>query len=161
MPSRRPHLLALIALFKLAKSAACAVLAVGALHLVKAEAAAALASWLESLTWAARLGIVDRALGWLFSLDRDHLHVLAAAAAVYAVLYAIQGAGLWLGRRWAEYLVVVETSLLLPFEAWELAQRFSALKCVVLAVNVAVVIYLVHTLRTLPERAVPDRVPAA
>jgi uncharacterized membrane protein (DUF2068 family) len=63
-------------------------------------------------------------------------------------MYAIQAGGLWFGKRWAEYFVVVETSLLLPFEAWELAQQASALKCVLLAGNVAIVIYLVHVLRT-------------
>ncbi|MFI4970702.1 MAG: DUF2127 domain-containing protein [Lysobacterales bacterium] len=144
----RLRLLGLIAVFKLAKAIACALLAAGAFRLLQPQIAAAFAGWLESLTWAAHLGVVDRALAWLFALEPGQLRLLGTAAGLYAVMYAIQAGGLWFGKRWAEYFVVVETSLLLPFEAWELAQQASALKCVLLAGNVAIVIYLVHVLRT-------------
>jgi len=39
---------------------------------------------------------------------------------IYAVLYAVQGIGLIADRRWAEYLTIATTSLLLPVEFYEL-----------------------------------------
>ena len=152
----RRRVLGLIAVFKFVKAIACLVLAAGAFQLLRPQIMATFGDWLESLTWAARLGVVDRVLAWLFALEPGRLRLLGSAAALYAVLYAIQGGGLWFGKRWAEYLVVVETSLLLPFEMWELAHRVSALKGIALAANVAVVIYLIHVLRA-REAPMPTR----
>ena len=47
--------------------------------------------------------------------------------------------GLWLGRRWAEYLTLVATVGLLIPEILELTKSISVLKLVTLVVNVAVV----------------------
>ncbi len=50
--------------------------------------------------------------------------------------------GLWYGRRWAEYLTFVATTVLLPLEVYELTTRITALKVTALVVNVAIVVYL-------------------
>jgi uncharacterized membrane protein (DUF2068 family) len=66
----------------------------------------------------------------------------------------VEGIGLIRRQRWAEYLTVVATSLLLPVELYELAHRPTAGKAAVLAANVGVVVYLVVQLRaTAPKRA--------
>ncbi|GAA0704119.1 DUF2127 domain-containing protein [Dokdonella soli] len=143
----RPRALALIALYKLVKAVACTMLAAAAFDLVRPEVAAWFGGWLESLTWPTRHGFSMRAIDWLLGLGPHQFRLFGSAALVYAALYAVQGVGLWFGKRWAEYLVVAETSLLLPFEIWELLRRFSLFKLVVLVVNVAVIIYLIHLLR--------------
>ena len=40
----------------------------------------------------------------LFAVNITNLYLLAAAAAAYAALEGTEAVGLWLGRRWAEYL---------------------------------------------------------
>jgi uncharacterized membrane protein (DUF2068 family) len=70
----------------------------------------------------------------------------------YAALLLIEGIGLWLEFSWAAYLTVVSTSLLVPFEVYELVERVTAPKILLLVVNVIIVLYLVkqlkqHTLR--------------
>jgi hypothetical protein len=55
--------------------------------------------------------------------------------------------GLWLRRRWAEYLTVIVTGSFIPLEIYEIVEHFTVLRVVVLAVNVAIVIYLVLDLR--------------
>jgi len=146
-PPRRSRVLTLIALFKLAKSIACIVLAAMAFHLLQPDVAAHVGRWLESLTWATRHGLVMRAIEWFVDLGPRQFRVFGTAALAYAVLYAVQGVGLWFGRRWAEYLVVVETGLLLPIEVWELQHRFSVFKLGVLLTNIVIVAYLIHVLR--------------
>lgn len=143
----RPRALLMIAAYKAMKAVACLVLAVAAFHLVRPDVAAGFVGWLESLAWVTRHGFAMRAVDWMLGLGPHQFRVFGSVALVYAALYAVQGIGLWLAQRWAEYLVVAETCLLLPFELWELQRRFSAFKLVVLAANVAVVIYLVHLLR--------------
>ena len=109
--------LVVIALYKFVKMAACVLLAAAAFDLVRPEVAMHFEHWLESLTWATRQGIVMRSIDWLLGLGPKQFRIFGAAAAVYAALYAVQGFGLWFSKRWAEYLVVIETCLLLPFES--------------------------------------------
>lgn len=145
--AHRPRALALIALYKLAKAVICVVLAAVAFHLRQRGALEHFDDWLESLTWGARLGPATRVIAWLLDLGPHQFRLFGFVALGYAALYAVQGIGLWRSQRWAEYLVVVETSLLLPVEVWEILHRFAVLKVVVLTTNIAVVAYLIHVLR--------------
>jgi uncharacterized membrane protein (DUF2068 family) len=67
--------------------------------------------------------------------------------AAYAVLEGVEAVGLWLAKRWAEYLTFVATTVLLVPELYELAHRVSALKIVTLVINLAVVAYLLYAKR--------------
>jgi uncharacterized membrane protein (DUF2068 family) len=72
---------------------------------------------------------------------------------------ASEGTGLWLDQLWAEYLTVIATSLLLPFEVYELVSRPSFWKVGGIVVNVAIVVYLAYLLRRRVrerERALPS-----
>jgi uncharacterized membrane protein (DUF2068 family) len=60
----------------------------------------------------------------------------------YAVLEATEMIGLWLAKRWAEYLTFVATILLVPFEIYELVDSFGFVKLLTFVVNVAIAVYL-------------------
>lgn len=80
------------------------------------------------------------------------LHVRAVlisgvAAIGYGLLELAEGVGLWLDQLWAEYLTVIATSLLLPFELYELVSKPSLLKTGGIVVNIAIVAYLAWMLR--------------
>jgi uncharacterized membrane protein (DUF2068 family) len=66
---------------------------------------------------------------------------------VYAVIELVEGIGLWQGRRWGEYFAMIATSLGLPLESYDLTRKLSALALVLLAVNLALVLYLIITKR--------------
>jgi uncharacterized membrane protein (DUF2068 family) len=78
----------------------------------------------------------------LFAVNITNLYLLAAAAAAYAVLEGTEAVGLWLGRRWAEYLTFVATVVFVPYEIYELTKSITWLKLLTLAINVLIVIYL-------------------
>ena len=59
----------------------------------------------------------------------------------------IEAVGLWHGRRWAEYLTVVEVTVLVPVGIYELTLRVSPLKVLTLLINLDVVAYLLITHR--------------
>ncbi len=65
----------------------------------------------------------------------------------HGLLEVIEGVGLWLRQRWAEWLTVIATSLLVPFEIYELIHRPSPMKAAGLTVNVLIVVYLVRVVR--------------
>lgn len=88
-------------------------------------------------------GLVHHAL----TLSAGTATLLAVGATLYAVLEIIEGTGLWLARRWGEYFAMIVTSLGLPLEIYDLTRKFSVLATVLLAVNLALVLYLIITKR--------------
>jgi uncharacterized membrane protein (DUF2068 family) len=95
--------------------------------------------------------LVHRALARLSGLDSTRLEEIGAGVVVYGLLYVVQGVGLLLQKRWAEYLVVVTTGFLIPVEVFEFLRRPRIVPIVVVVVNLVIVAYLVARLRR--ERA--------
>jgi uncharacterized membrane protein (DUF2068 family) len=91
-------------------------------------------------------GFVDR-IDELLNLAPDKLKLIGLALAAYALLQLAEGIGLWLQKRWAEYLAVVSTSAFLPLEIYELVDRVTVLKVVALIVNLAILAYLLFAKR--------------
>lgn len=71
------------------------------------------------------------------------LTVVAAGLIGYGALQLAEGVGLWSLQRWGEYVAVVGTTAFVPLEVYEVVEKPSWLKAVVLAVNVAAVLYLI------------------
>src|SRR5436190_22599644 len=83
-------------------------------------------------------------------LHRLHAHELRIAGLApigYGSLELVEGVGLWLDQLWAEYLTLIATSLLIPFELYELILKPSLLKAGGIAVNIAIVGFLAWMLR--------------
>ena len=94
-----------------------------------------------------RRPFLHRVVAYLHRLHASELRIAALFALGYGTLELVEGTGLWLDQLWAEYLTVVATSLLLPFEIYELVRRPSVWKAVGIVVNVAIVVYLAYLLR--------------
>jgi uncharacterized membrane protein (DUF2068 family) len=83
----------------------------------------------------------------LHRLRAHELRIVGLIAISYGALELVEGAGLWLDQLWAEYLTVIATSLLIPFELYELVLRPSLWKAGGILVNVLIVLYLARSLR--------------
>jgi uncharacterized membrane protein (DUF2068 family) len=79
----------------------------------------------------------------LFAVSTSNLYMLGIAVTAYAVLEGFEAVGLWIGKRWAEYLTFIATVVFVPYEIYELTKSITALKLVTLIINVAIVFYLV------------------
>jgi uncharacterized membrane protein (DUF2068 family) len=93
-----------------------------------------------------RHGIVHD-LQYLFAVRIENLYLAGAAIAAYAVLEGVEAVGLWLGKRWAEYLTFVATIVFIPYEVYELLKSVTTLKVVALVINLAIAIYLLYAKR--------------
>lgn len=82
-----------------------------------------------------------------FNVRESTLWLIGLVVAAYAVLEGVEAVGLWLAKRWAEYLTFVATTMLLIPEVYELTHTVSALKIVALVINLAVVVYLLFAKR--------------
>jgi uncharacterized membrane protein (DUF2068 family) len=78
----------------------------------------------------------------LFAISITSLYLVGVAIAAYAVMEGVEAVGLWLGKRWAEYLTFVATIVFVPYEVYELVKSVSTLKVLTLVVNLAVAVYL-------------------
>jgi uncharacterized membrane protein (DUF2068 family) len=77
----------------------------------------------------------------------NHITLLATGAIAYALLEGTEGVGLAMRRRWAEYLTVIATGILIPYEAYEVIHRATLFKVGALLLNLAVVGYLAYRKR--------------
>jgi uncharacterized membrane protein (DUF2068 family) len=83
----------------------------------------------------------------VLALQRGSLYAVAAVAFGYAALEAAEAVGLWLAKRWAEYLTFIATILLLPLEIYELTVTVSPAKIITLVINLAIAVYLLLSKR--------------
>ena len=66
---------------------------------------------------------------------------------IYSSLLMTEGIGLWLEKRWAEFLTVIATSLLIPLELYEIYEKFTFVRLAILVVNLLIVWYLITRLK--------------
>jgi len=81
------------------------------------------------------------------ALQPNSVRLAGLVSLGYAGMLLVEGVGLWLEFTWAAYLTVVSTSLLLPFELYEVIEQVSVLRIGVLLLNLAIVAYLISQLR--------------
>jgi uncharacterized membrane protein (DUF2068 family) len=86
--------------------------------------------------------VFQHALARLLSLDNREIHRVGVASIVYAVVFAIEGAGLISRRTWAEWLTVGVTASFVPLEVYELLHRPGPAKAAALMLNLLIVAYL-------------------
>ncbi len=142
-----PAALRLIGAFKLAKGLILVVVGLGTLHLIHRDLSEVAVTITRRLHLNPENRYLDLALSRLLSLDARQLREISAGTFFYAALLLTEGVGLLLRRRWAEYFTVIVTGSFIPLELYELTRRFSATRVIVLAINVAIVWYLVAVLR--------------
>ena len=147
MQASHSRFLRLIALFKLVKAALLIAVGVGALKLLHKDVAGAVEHWVELLRLDPNNHYIDTALEKASNLTPDKIKELGLGSMVYAGLFLTEGIGLWLEKRWAEWLTVIITSSLIPLEIYEIYRHPTAIKIAVLLINIAIVAYLVYRIR--------------
>jgi uncharacterized membrane protein (DUF2068 family) len=142
-PEPRFGMLRVIALYKLIKVILLLATAYEVVRLHDANILGQLYNWMAALPSGPERRIVNNTLQWFSGLSRRELGTLRAASLLYATLFSIEGIGLWMRRRWAEWMTSIVTGSLIPLEFWEIWERPSFGKTAVIVVNLAIVWYLV------------------
>ena len=146
-PVPRLGMLRIIALYKLLKVLLLLLAAYGELRLHDAALSAKLATWAQGRPLGLEHAVVTRALTLFSGLSETEIHVMRIATFTYAAVFAIEGIGLWMQKRWAEWLTCIITASLIPLEVWEFAHRPNLGKAAVVIGNAAIVAYLVWHVR--------------
>jgi len=157
MPSRRTRksagvpnrsvTLFLIALFKLTKGVLLLIVGIGAHKLLHRDVAETVAHWVDILRVDPDNRYIHRLLTHLLNVTPAQLRAASVGTFIYAGLLLTEGIGLLLGKRWAEYFTIITTAGLIPLEIYEIFHRLTTAKIVILAINVAIVVYLIARVR--------------
>jgi uncharacterized membrane protein (DUF2068 family) len=146
--SRGRRALFAIAIFKWTKGALLLAVAAGAISLFHKDVQAQVEQWIS----ACRIDPDNRYIAAVLEkLDLVHtreLKQLSFLSALYAAIFLTEGTGLALRKRWAEYLTIVATGLLIPVEIYELCKTASVLKGALLFGNIAIVVFLIWIVRS-------------
>jgi uncharacterized membrane protein (DUF2068 family) len=78
----------------------------------------------------------------LLTLNVNTFRLIGLGAAAYAILEGAEAYGLWFQRRWAEYLTFVATTLFVPYEVYEIADKLTVFRVGAFVVNLAILLYL-------------------
>lgn len=144
---RHDRFMQAIAIFKFFKAILFIFAALGAFGLMQQGVAEHARDWGSALAFSSGQHLVRQAITFVTGLSRSKIGALGLVALFYAALFATEGIGLWRERRWAEYLTVIATGSLIPFEIWETVHKPTPIRFATFAVNVAVVVYLIVRLR--------------
>ena len=160
----------LIAVFDLVKAVLFLVAAAGMFHLVNRNTQVELTRLLHVFRLSGDHALIKNLLLKANVISDPSKRIFSEVLLLYAVLYAVEGVGLLLRQRWAEYFAVAMTAIPLPFEAHTLVHHATRLpaaqlvpadqqvprlfhdhlfmpKVAVLLINVAIVWFLSYHLR--------------
>ena len=79
--------------------------------------------------------------------DPHTLTLVSRGVLAYGALELLEAVGLWLMRRWGEYVAVVGTAVFVPLEVYELLDRVTWLRVAALLLNLFAVVYILWTKR--------------
>jgi uncharacterized membrane protein (DUF2068 family) len=151
--------LKLIALFKIAKG--ILLLALGFSLLILNSRT----RWLDSFSdWADEEILLVHSRILLFLLNKlqaflsgGEFRVPGLLALFYSAILFTEGIGVYLQKRWAEYLMVFATATLIPFELRHVYHRPSIVGFTLLAANCFIVWFLYRVLKRGRQEAHPAR----
>ena len=118
MKGKRDRGLLAIALFKWFKGSLLLLVGFGCLKLLHRDVAGVF----EALADQLRVDAGNRYLGALLSklrlLNDRKIEALSGLTFVYSAVFFVEGTGLFLEKRWAEYLTIFTTGSLVPVEVY-------------------------------------------
>jgi uncharacterized membrane protein (DUF2068 family) len=150
-PTRRGETSLLwIGAYKLVQGLLLVIVATGLFKAVNHDLQATMTSWIRELHFDPGNRYLTSLLHKAGLLDDRTLKRLSSLTLIYGAVFMVEGTGLLFKQRWAEYITTIITFSLVPLEIYELSKHFTALKIVILIVNIAIGIYLIVMIRRKP-----------
>lgn len=138
-------------MFKLLKAIVLVGAGLGALGLLRPSWETAALDLLDQLALSRDRRMISalatQVLPLMTAATPRRLLEVALGSFIYGSVFLVEAAGLWFRKRWAEYLTTIVTASLLPLEMEALLHRQTAPRALTLALNIAVLFYLVWRLR--------------
>ena len=134
--------LRLIAIFKLVKGLLMIGVSFGIFRLIHADLERVADSFLNLTRMDPDNHYIHHFLVKFVDLSPETIKRFGIGALVYSVLLMTEGFGLWFEKTWAEYLVILASSIFVPLEIHELLRHPTPLKLGVFFLNLLIIGYL-------------------
>jgi uncharacterized membrane protein (DUF2068 family) len=105
------------------------------------------AHWMSILSIRPHSALGHFILSKVIAIHGRQLDTLSALLFGYTVVAFVEGIGLLMRQTWAEWLTVVTTAALIPYEILEFTRRFTWVRATILVLNILVVVYLIWRIR--------------
>lgn len=146
-PKERHWTIHLLAVFKFLKGFALLIVGVKLFTLLNKDVDQWFADFIARHSINPENSIVHKIAEKLAGVENKQLIMFSIGSFSYSALQLTEGIGLWLEKRWAEFLTVIATSLLIPVELYEIYEKFTWLRIGILVVNLFVIWYLATRLK--------------
>ena len=113
----------LVGIFEMFKALLFLAAAFGLLRMLHKDTGVELGKLLHALRISGDHAFVESLLRKATGIEDTQKRVFGALAAAYALLHGIEGVGLMMRKKWAEYFTVIASSLAIPYEIYELFHR--------------------------------------
>lgn len=148
---RKNRVLVVIAILKFCKALLFIAFGLAAFELLRRSFADRVQAWIVDLPFQMEQRLAENGLKRIFRLGPGGIRAAGVGAFLYAGVFLTEGIGLLKERRWAEWLTVIVTASLIPFEVYECIKHTTILRVAALVLNLAIVGYLIQQLRQRPE----------
>jgi uncharacterized membrane protein (DUF2068 family) len=136
-----------IAVLKFVKGAMLIALGVGAFKMLHKDVGGTMEHWVAALRLDPGNQYVDAAVAKAWNITPEQMKKIGLGGFLYAGLFFTEGTGLWLRKRWGEWVTVIITSSLVPVEAYEIYRHLTWVRVAALVINVGIVMYLIWRIR--------------
>lgn len=131
-----------IGALKLLEAALFIALGIGVFKLLHKDLVDEVTRWVVALRFDPEGRFVTLLLDKVALISPHRLKEIGAAIFAHAALDIVEGIGLILRKLWAEFITLGFSAFFVPIEIYELTQRVTWIRLAIIAINVAVVIYL-------------------
>jgi len=140
-------MLRLIGAFKLAKGIFLIAAAISVFRLIHRDLGEEILKWARRFHIAPGSPVVQDLVDRVLTVTHKQLIVFGIVLLVYSAMFLIEGVGLLLLQHWAEWMTVITTCGLIPFEIYEIYHKPGWTKAAATAINVALAAYLIVRVR--------------
>jgi uncharacterized membrane protein (DUF2068 family) len=141
-PKERHWTIHLISGWKIIKGIILIIVGIKLLSLLNRDVAEWFADFIARHNIDAENKYVHSLMEKLSGITNNQIMLFSVGSFLYAGLDFTEGIGLWFEKRWAEILTAVATALFVPFELYEIYERFTFVRVLILVVNLFVIWYL-------------------
>lgn len=146
-PKERTWTIHILAIVKLLKGVLLLIVGIKLLTLINKDAAEVFEAFITRHGIDSGNRIVQNIAEKLEGVGKTQLIMFSLGSFCYSGLQLTEGIGLWMQKRWAEFLTVIATSLLIPVEIYEIFEKFTWVRLLVFGVNIFIVWYLATRLK--------------
>jgi uncharacterized membrane protein (DUF2068 family) len=140
-----------IGALKMVEALLCILLGIGAIKLLHKDLIDVATRIITALRLDPEGRFVNLLLDRVALISPHMLKQISVGIFAYAGLHTLEGVGLVLRKKWAEYVTLILTASFLPWEFFEIIRHFTWIKVVLTGINVLVVLFLVFYVRIREE----------